>query len=260
MFSFWLDFFLSGGTSPYLFHATNVVLHFLTSVLAALIAAKILDWAGVTGRMRAALAVFSGALFLLHPIQTESVSYVASRSENLSVLFFYAAFALFVYRRNDSTTFLRAVAIVALFGAAVATKEHTLTLPALFLLTDFFWNRGGIRKNAILYILLAASGVVGAIFVARVLRLADTAGFALQGLSPATYFFTQCRVLWTYVRMFVLPAGQNVDHDVLLSTGLLDHGAIFGLLALIAVTAAAWIYRKRFPLAAFAGVLVSPCC
>jgi tetratricopeptide (TPR) repeat protein len=205
--------------------------------------------------MRATLAVFSGALFLLHPLETESVAYVASRSENLSVLFYYAAFALFVYRKTDSMTILRAVAIVALFGAAVATKEHTLTLPLLFLLTDFFWSRGGIRKNAILYVLLAVSGAIGAVFVLRVLRAANTAGFALQGLSPLDYFFTQCRVLWIYVRMFVLPFGQNVDPDIPVSTGLIDHGAIFGLVALLAVVAAAWIYRKRFPLAAF-GVFV----
>jgi Flp pilus assembly protein TadD len=255
MFSFWLDFVLGGGANPYLFHATNVVFHVLTSILVALIAAKILDWAGVAGRMRATLAVFSGALFLLHPLETESVAYVASRSENLSVLFYYAAFALFVYRKTDSMTILRAVAIVALFGAAVATKEHTLTLPLLFLLTDFFWSRGGIRKNAILYVLLAVSGAIGAVFVLRVLRAANTAGFALQGLSPLDYFFTQCRVLWIYVRMFVLPFGQNVDPDIPVSTGLIDHGAIFGLVALLAVVAAAWIYRKRFPLAAF-GVFV----
>ncbi len=168
MFSFWADYMLAGGANPYLFHATNIIFHFLTSVLVALIAAKILDWAGVAGPIRATLAVFSGALFLLHPLQAESVAYVASRSENLSVLFYYAAFAVFVYRRNDSMTLLRAVAIVALFVAAIATKEHTLTLPALFLLTDFFWGRGGIRKNAILYVLLAVTGAAGAIFVWRV--------------------------------------------------------------------------------------------
>ncbi len=109
MLSFWIDHRL-GGSDPYTFHATNVFLHFLTSVLAALIAAQFLKWAGVQGRLRAVLAVFSGALFLLHPIQTESVAYVASRSENLSVLFFFAAFAVFLYKRGDSITFLRALA------------------------------------------------------------------------------------------------------------------------------------------------------
>lgn len=251
LLSFWADNRLAGSSDPFLFHATNVLLHFGAAVFAALIAAKLLEWTGATGRLRAALSVFSGALFLLHPIQTESVAYVASRSENLSVMLYYAAFAVFLYRPGANMTWLRALAIVALFGAAISTKEHTLTLPVLLLLTDYFWNRGGIRANRTVYALLAIGGVVGAFLVWNVLRSADTAGFGVTGLTPATYFFTQCRVIWTYIRMFFLPFGQNVDPDVAISGNLLEHGAILGLAALIALVAAAWIFRKRYPLAAF---------
>lgn len=250
MFSFWIDHQLS-GTNPYTFHATNVFIHFLTSTLATLIAARLLEWAGVAGRMRAVLAIFCGGLFLLHPIQTESVAYVASRSENLSVLFYFAAFTVFLYKPGESITLARTIAVVALFGAAVGTKEHTLTLPALLLMTDCFWRRGGIRKNIFLYGVLAIAGAAGAAFVWKILRTTNTAGFRVEGATPVTYFFTQCRVVWTYVRMFFIPYGQNIDADVPLSRNLLDHGAILGLAALIAVVAAAWVYRKRFPLAAF---------
>ncbi len=253
-FSFWINYRI-GETDPYGYHVINVLLHFLTSVLIAFIAAKLLEWAGASGRQRAILSAFAGALFLLHPVQTESVAYVASRSEVLSVLLYFAAFTAFLYRSSESTSLLRSLAIVALFGAAAGTKEHTLTLPVLLVLTDYFWSRGGLRKNAILYGLLAVVGAGGAGLVWRVLRGANTAGFGLSDLTPATYFFTQCRVIWTYVRMFVLPYGQNVDPDVPLSPGPLDHGAIFGLVALVAAVAAAWIYRKRWPLASF-GVLV----
>jgi tetratricopeptide (TPR) repeat protein len=55
--------------------------------------------------------------------------------------------------------------------------------------------------------------------------------------------------------MFFLPFGQNIDPDLPLSAGVLDHGAIFGLIALLLLLAAAWIYRKRWPLASF-GVFV----
>src|SRR6185437_7716963 len=130
MFSFWLDYRIAGGNDPARYHTTSVLIHFLTSVLAALIVAKIVEWAGVKGRMRAALAVFAGALFLLHPLQTEAVAYVSERAEALSVMFYYAAFAVFLYKREDSITLARSVAIVLLFGGALASKEHTLTLPA----------------------------------------------------------------------------------------------------------------------------------
>jgi protein O-mannosyl-transferase len=254
MFSYWVDYQM-GGSDPRVYHTTNVLLHFVLSIVVMFITARLLAWVDVSGRLRTALAVFSGALFLLHPLQTESVAYVASRSEVLSVLFYYTAFAVFLYSNRDSMSLGRSIAIVALFGAAAATKEHTLTLPALLVLTDFFWHRGGLRKNGILYGLMALVCAAGGLVVWKVLLAANTAGFHMADLSPVSYFFTQCRVIWVYVRMFFLPFGQNVDPDVPISTGIMDHGAIFGLIALLAVTAAAWIYRKRWPLASF-GVFV----
>lgn len=78
-----------------------------------------------------------------------------------------------------------------------------------------------------------------------------TAGLKTPGLTPLTYFFTECRVVWTYLRIFFLPFGQNADPEVEISHTLLEHGAIFGLVAMAALLAAAWIYRKRWPLASF---------
>jgi len=253
-FSYWIDY-QQNGAEPHAYHVTNVFMHLLASVIVALICARFLTWVKVDGRRRDVLAVFSGALFLLHPLQTESVAYIASRSEVLSVFFCFSAFALFLYKDDGSIGWLRALAIVALFGAAVVTKEHTVMLPALLLLTDYFWKRGGLRQNATLYGIIALAAAGGAAFVLRTLRNADTAGFGIKDLSPGTYFFTQCRVIWMYVRLFVLPFGQNVDPDIPLSRTLIDHGAIAGLVGLLAVVTAAWIYRKRWPLAAF-GVFV----
>jgi hypothetical protein len=260
MVSFWLDYkmidFAKPEEHPYIFHATNVLLHFFVSVAATFIAAKLFEWAGVVGRMRATLAVFAGALFLLHPLQTESVAYVASRSEDLSTLFYYSAFAVFLWRPAGSITWARSIVILMLGAAALATKEHALTLPALFLLTDYFWRRGDIRKNAILYGLFAAGAAIGGLYIFRiVLATTVSAGFRVKAFTPFEYFLTQCRVIWIYIRMFFLPFGQNIDPDIAVSHGLLDPGAVLGLIALAALVAAAWIYRERYPLASY-GIFV----
>jgi protein O-mannosyl-transferase len=265
MASFWLNHQWTGD-DPYAYHVTNVILHFLVSVIVALIAMRLLEWAGGIPKLAgrgpappATLGIFAGALFLVHPMQTESVAYVASRSETLSVLFYYGAFCVFLYRRTETISWPRALAVMALFGAAVATKQHTLTLPLLLLLTDLYWahgsNQGSVRANRLLYILLGLTGISGGWFVWTTLRSANTAGFHVEGLTPFNYFFTECRVVWTYVRMFVLPFGQNADPDVAISQSLLDSGAIVALAAWLAVVVAAWFYRKRWPLACF-GVFV----
>jgi protein O-mannosyl-transferase len=73
----------------------------------------------------------------------------------------------------------------------------------------------------------------------------------MKDLTWYDYFFTQCRAVWVYLRMFVLPFGLNVDHDFPISRSLMDHGAVFGLIALIAVGVAAWIFRRAYPLASY---------
>jgi protein O-mannosyl-transferase len=254
MFSYWVNFQI-GQNDPYWYHAFNVAFHAGNAILVGLAVMKLLEWAGVAVGTRRVLAAFGGLLFLVHPIQTESVAYVASRSENLSVLLFNGAFTLFLYRRSVAASFRVAAAVLILFIAAAVTKEHAAVLPALLLLTDYFWNHPftleGIRKNWRLYAPIAAGLVFAGAFVASILRTADTAGFGLKDLRWYEYFFSQCRAIWVYLRMFVLPFGQNIDHEFAVSRSLLDPGAIAGLAGLLAATAAAWVFRKRYPLASY---------
>jgi tetratricopeptide (TPR) repeat protein len=258
MFSFWVNHKLS-GMEPYSYHFVNVLLHLAAGLAVFLIVRRLLERAGETGRVRDGLAVFASGVFLLHPLQTEAVAYVASRSDVLSVLLFYAAFAVFLCRRHEAITWAESVAVLLLFAAAVSTKEHTAVLPALLLMTDYFWNPGfsfrGIRRNWKMYTLVAAGGALAARMVWKVLRSAPTAGFAVKDFTWYQYFYTQCRAIWLYIRMFLFPYGQNVDPDFPPSRTLADPGALIGLVALAAVVGAAVWYRKRFPLAAY-GALV----
>jgi Tfp pilus assembly protein PilF len=255
MFSFWLNFQNAGNQDTFGYHLVNILLHFANGILILLAVRKVLAWAGVEKWRAGVLSIFAAGLFLLHPLQTESVSYIASRSETLSLLWLLGAFVVFLYRSGDAIFTGRAIAILALFGAAVLTKEHTAVLPALFLVTDYYWNPGfsmaGILRNWRLYIPIVLGGAAAAAFVFWVLRGSPTAGFGLKDFTWYQYFFTQCRVIWEYVGMFVLPIGQNIDPDVPISRGILDHGAILGLVALAGATMAAWIYRRRFPLASY---------
>lgn len=255
MFSYWLNFKQSGNEVTFGYHLVNVVLHFFNGALIYLAVRKALSWVRVEGSHREILAAFAAGLFLFHPMQTESVSYVASRSETLSLFFVLAAYVVFLYRKSASVGIGIAVTILILFGAAILTKEHAAALPALLLLTDYYWNPGfsleGIRRNWKLYVPIAVGAVVGVASVLQTLSHSRSAGFGMKDLTWYQYFFTECRVIWEYPRMFLLPFGQNLDYDVPFSRSLFEHGAIFGLIGLIAVSVMAWIYRRRFPLASF---------
>lgn len=254
MFSFWLNNRMA-GVEPFQYHVWNLILHLANALFVFLIARRLLANAGAQGRRRDWIAAFAGGVFLLHPVATEAVSYVASRSETLSAFFFYAALAVFLYRKTPEVSWARAAAVIALYGAAVSTKEHTVTLVALLLLADYYWNPGfslaGIRRNWRLYAPLAVAATAGVLVTLRLVRGSLSAGFGLKDLPWYDYFYTQCRALWVYFRLFLWPAGQNGDYGFPISRSLLDRGAVFGLAGLIALVAAAWVLRKRFPLASF---------
>jgi tetratricopeptide (TPR) repeat protein len=254
MWSYWVNYRLS-AFQPYSYHAFNVAFHAANAVLLFFIFRKILDFAEVESARRDVLAIFAAGLFLLHPVNTESVSYVASRSENLSLLFFFGAFALFLYRRGPEMMWVRSAFVLLLFGLAVMTKEHTIALPALLLLTDYFWNPPfsitGIRRNWRLYVPIAAAGALAAVYLAREMRGAGGAGFGIKEFTWYQYFFTQCRAFWVYIRLFLLPVGLHIDYDFPISRTILDHGALVGLAAILAVVGAAFYFRRQYPLAAF---------
>jgi tetratricopeptide (TPR) repeat protein len=254
MLSFWLNFEWSQH-NPLSYHVVNVMLHVLNGWLVFAIVSRILAKLDIDLWRRRVLAAFGAALFLFHPLQTESVSYVASRSETLSVLFVYLAYAVFLWRRREDISWGSSVAVLAIFAAAVFTKEHTLVTPALLLLTDYYWNPGfslrGIAGNWRLYVPLAAVAVAGGLPVVGILAKSSTAGFHVIGLSWSQYFLTECRAIWVYLGKFVLPVHQNIDYNFAVSRSLTDHGAIFGLLALVLMTVAAWLYRRRVPLASY---------
>ena len=258
MLSFKANYELS-GLQPFGYHFLNLLLHIGTALLAGLIVRRYLDLAGAGKDLARAVAFLAGGLFLLHPLQTESVSYIASRSEALSVFLAYAAWAVFICRKSDRVGYRRAAAVILLYGLAVLTKEHVAVLPAIFILSDLYFRSdsaiASIKRNWRLYAPVTVAGAIGAAFIWRILKMSDTAGFGMKGDTWYDYFFTQCRAIWVYVRLFVFPVGQNVDPDFPLSRSVLQHGAIIGLVALLAWLGAAIYFRKRFPLASL-GTLV----
>ncbi|MDQ6676476.1 MAG: tetratricopeptide repeat protein [Acidobacteriota bacterium] len=244
------------GVDPFSYHAVNLLFHFTASVLLLFAVRKIFLLAGVAEPARSSLAILSAAVFLLHPAQTEAVSYVAQRGESMAAVFFFAAWCVFLYRGSSAVTWPVAAAVLALYGAAVATKEHTVTLPAVLLLTDFFFNPGGIRRNWRLYLPIAVGGLLGAVFVVRYLsRDTGSIGFSLKEFTWRQYLFTEWRVFFVYLALFLFPVSQTIDYDFPVSRSPFDHGAIFALLAILALGAAAVLFRKRFPLAAYGFLL-----
>jgi tetratricopeptide (TPR) repeat protein len=255
MFSYWANVQIS-RTSTFSFHAVNLAIHVITAVFGFFVMGRLLEWAGMEAQRRKWFAGFGAALFLLHPLQTESVAYIAGRSEALSGMFALASITVFFYRRSPAISWSAAFAVLLLFGAALLSKEQAIVVPAVLLLTDFWWDPAfspkGIFRNRKLYGLMAAGGVTGVVLFRKLILGQGTGGSAGFGIMPwYQYLFTQFRALWVYIISFVWPTNLNVDWDFEISRSILEHGAVIGLVGLAAAGWAAWHYRNRFRLAGY---------
>jgi Flp pilus assembly protein TadD len=254
MFTYWINY-QQGGVDPRAYHILNIWFHFFNTALVFLIVRRIGGWVETDAWKRNILSLFAAMLFLLHPLQTEAVSYVTGRSDVLSSLWMLAAVLVFVYRYPDGISIRWMSLILLLLGLACGSKEYGVVLPGVLLLTDCFWTKrttwATIRNNRALYIAIGFLAAAGLAYVWRIISTAPTAGFSIRNFTWYQYFFTECRALWTYVRLFVLPIGQNVDYDFAISKTPLQHGAWLGMLGLIMATWAGWRYRARYPLACY---------
>ncbi len=260
MTTYWANLHLATGPGTFAYHAVNVFFHATAAIFLFFVLRRILQWAspdaGNADSRLDLLAAFGAAVFLLHPIQTEAVSYVTQRGEDMGAMLYFAAFCVFLYRKPGPVSWPTTAAIVALYGAAVVTKEHTVTLPALLLLTDYFFSPGftfaGIKRNWRLYLTLGICFLIGIVMVLRLLK-ADTksVGFQLEDFNAFQYLFTEFRVFFVYIGLFLYPLTQTIDYDFSISKTILDHGSIIALALILFFAVAAFLYRRNFPLASY---------
>lgn len=253
---FWYE--SNNFTSTFGYHFLNLTLHLVNSILIGLIAFWFLRRLDLDVSLRRWLAMFGGALFLLHPLQTEAVAYIASLSEVLSVLFVLSAYGIYLVQRDRGITIPGALIILVLFVAGVGSKEHAVMLPGLFVATEYFWEKdgvwAGVRRNRAIYILFPLAGAAAAAILWRVLQGATTAGFSVVGMTWYQYLLTQFKVIWIYFRLWVFPFGQNIDHAYPLVKGF-DAFSILGGLLLVVSMFGAFRYRRSYPLLAFGFII-----
>lgn len=123
------------GLNPAGHHFTSVLLHALNVILLFLLLVR------ATGRVGPSL--FVAAVFSLHPLNVESVAWVAERKNVLCTAFFLLTLMAYGwYARRPS--WQRYFAVLALFAAGLASKPMVITLPFVLLLWDY-WPLGRVQ-------------------------------------------------------------------------------------------------------------------
>lgn len=212
-FSFALTYQLS-GVEPWGHRAGNVALHATAALVLLGVARRLL--ARVAPDAAASLAPGLTLLWALHPLQTESVTCIAQRSEVLGGLL--GLFTLYGFLRGTegagSRGWLAFSAAACLLG--MGSKEVMVVVPLLVLLADRTFVAGSFmaawRARRGYYLALAATWLL---LLFLVLGAGGTRGASAGlglGVSGWTYLLKQAEALVLYLKLSFWPHPLVLDY------------------------------------------------
>jgi tetratricopeptide (TPR) repeat protein len=253
------------GLYPLGFHIGNIAYHLLTSLLVFLVVLRL------AGTHRAAL--LAAAIFALHPVHTDSVTYLSGRRDILFTLFYLAGFYCFL-RYRQSKHLLALAAAFASYALSMGSKEMGVTLPALFLCYDVVHNmpaaekgRGGlgrrlfyslkksVNRSAYLYALLFAGGLAFSYY--KVFIASPSYQKSYYGDSALITFLTAAKILARYIQVLLYPVNLIADYSFNafpLAESLFEPSTAFSLLLIAGIVYALFRLLAGHTLPAFGGI------
>jgi tetratricopeptide (TPR) repeat protein len=252
-----------GGLDPRGYRALNVAIHLMAALLLYGVVRRSLETQGPRRKRSAAFAAgLAAMLWVAHPLQTQSVTYLWQRCESLMGMFYLLT--LYCVIRSDASAHAVAWRAAAVISCALgmASKEVMVTAPVVVLLYDRAFLAGSwrelSRRRRGLYAALASTWLILPILMARGAirsgrwRATWIAGY--EDLSPLSYLLTQAGVILHYLRLAAWPDRLCLDYRSVWPVASSVWQAWPALLAvggLLLLTALAW---RRRPALGFVGV------
>lgn len=261
--SFWFDFgnrapaqfllainYAAGEYSVKGYHILNTLIHLLASIAVYFFAGMILSSRSVKNeyilKNSGAVRLFSALIFSVHPIQTESVTYIVQRMESGAALFYFAALIFYLMFRKENEPGKRIIFALIFITASVLaclTKQTSYTLPLSILLLEIYFvrDKNGRMNKVLTGIITSVLLILVVVGLAADILPKDQ----MSEISRSDYLFTQFKVIPNYFRLLILPYGQNIDHDIITAGSLSEFGVLTGLIFVMIMIAAVYLlYRK----------------
>lgn len=263
------------------YHLVNIAIHILNGLLVYTLVRLTLKTKAMADSRLAAysrfLSLASGLIFVVHPLQTQAVTYIAQRFASLATLFYLLALVLFVKARLSLLQGKKFFSLshlglyfFSLFSCYLAmhTKEITFTLPFMILLYEFFFIDSTLKKAGRRVFYLLPFLLMLSIIPFHTLNLSFKEGASkplgdIIGemreqaqetplISRHDYLLTQFNVIVTYIRLLLLPVNQNLDYDYPIARTLFQFRTFFCFLFLLTLAILALYLFKRSRLISFA--------
>ena len=239
------------------YHLVNILIHITTGILLYLFVQMTL---GLLSRRSGNtfynwIPFFTAMIWLVHPIQTQSVTYVIQRMNSMAAMFYILSLLLYGKARLTNNRKKKGVLFAACIISGLlsfGSKEIAATLPFFLFLYEWYFfkdlNRDWLKRHllpigGILLILLFVSFFyLGGNPFEKILADYKTYPFTLT-----ERVLTEFRVIIYYISLLILPhpSRLNVDYDFSISHSLMDPPSTLLCLLLISGLIGLAFYRAK---------------
>jgi len=248
--TFLLDRFLC-GPNPVGYHFLNLLLHLGSGILLCRILANAVQ------DKASSIPFWAALLFLIHPIATETVTYISGRASGLMAFFYLLAFLLYVkaFQHPAKRRWLYLSGAVASFVLSVGSKETAVTFPIVLLLWDRLIRgkrgtdiRAAVSSDHLPFWIVVLLAAVWAWSHPRYTALGQ---FSLSIRPFWDHLLSEAHAVAYALLLLFSPWNQNFDHDLPQFHSLFQWPLPLDLILLSGTVAAGVTAWRRFPLIAF---------
>jgi Flp pilus assembly protein TadD/biotin operon repressor len=256
MLSFAVNYYFS-GLNPYGYHLINVIIHAVNGFLVYLLIRLTLRMPVISRCVseRAELTALAGAvLWVIHPVQTQAVTYIIQRFASMAALFFLLALLSYVHgrMRKGWICFVFYFAALVCGLMALGTKQTAAMLPVVILLYEVYFLKGirlGLNKKsiAVVAIVVLIMGVLSYVFLSGESLARLMGKFQDRGLTPWENLLTEARVLVYYLSLLIFPhpSRLRLDYDIVVSRGFLNPATTIVSIAILGALSGVALWRAR---------------
>jgi len=257
-----------GKLNVFGYHLVNLLLHISNGIMLYLI----ILWTAALPSIKEKyqersyrIALYAPLIFIAHPIQTQAVTYIVSRSSVLATTFYLLALLLFIraesleQRAKNFTLFApRSLLFLGAFFASclgMGTKQIVVTLPLMLLIYDFFfisdgdWKilKGRYKVHLSMFSTIAVTIYLNAASLQKFVSFDYAKGVQMpydESVTSFQYFMTQLHVIPYYIKLLFIPTKLNLDYDWPIVRHLDFTTVLFFILLFSIASISIWTYRK----------------
>ncbi len=239
LFTFYLNY-MAGGLDTFGYHLVNLGIHITVAFMFYLLIARYVD--NKDEDRYHVMAILAALFFVVHPINTESVTYLSSRSSELSTLLMLGTMLLFFRATEKGFSLLPYGFSIVLFVLGLASKESAIVTPALLILFDYYFVAGkdGKTLSKIKYHLpFWAMMAAGFAFYAGSITHPE-----MWDRPWTMHLLTESKVFVEYLRLMIFPVGLTIDHSITESTSF-DPRVVLSLAVVAGLLLIAFFLRNK---------------